>query len=405
MRCQTASVAARIEVSTDVAVVGLGLIGSGALRALADAGQRCVGIGPAEPPDLATHTGPFASHYDSGRITRHLDPVEEWAILAARAIDGYPALEAASGIGFWRPTGAVLAELDVDRVTAIRDVGRRLGVAVTEFGPADADRFDARLRFPVGSTLLAEPAPAGHVDPRRMLAANLAAATAGGAAVVREPALRVDRRGRDGGWRVTTATTVVDAGRLVVATGAHTDEMDGLADRPTLIVRGETIVTAVLDGSEQRRLDGMPAILARLPHGDHADLYVVPPTDYPDGTVRLKLGATLRDVRRLDDAAARRAWMSGDEHEAEAPALRRLLTDLVPGLAVERWESKPCLITDTPSGLPVVDHLEPGLVLAAGGNGFAAKSANAIGALAANLAVEGRWTDHELERHRFAARR
>ena len=93
----------------DVAVVGLGLIGSGALRALADAGQRCVGVGPAEPADWSNHPGVFASHYDSGRITRHLDRVREWGVLAARSIAGYADLEARSGIAFHRPVGVVLA--------------------------------------------------------------------------------------------------------------------------------------------------------------------------------------------------------------------------------------------------------------------------------------------------------
>src|SRR4051812_42773626 len=99
----------------DVAVVGLGLIGSAALRHLAADGVRCVGIGPGEPPSFADHVGAFASHYDSGRITRHLDQRFEWAVLAARSIRGYSALEEASGIEFHRPVGAVLAELDAGR--------------------------------------------------------------------------------------------------------------------------------------------------------------------------------------------------------------------------------------------------------------------------------------------------
>ena len=55
------------------------------------------------------------------------------------------------------------------------------------------------------------------------------------------------------------------------------------------------------------------------------------------------------------------------------------------------------MITDTPSGLPTVDHLAPGLVVAAGGNGYAAKSADAIGALAASLLLAGEWTDAVLD--------
>src|SRR4051812_9117555 len=43
----------------DAAVVGLGLIGSGALAALARERVTCAGIGPAEPLDWARHAGPF----------------------------------------------------------------------------------------------------------------------------------------------------------------------------------------------------------------------------------------------------------------------------------------------------------------------------------------------------------
>lgn len=390
--------------SFDVAVVGLGLIGSGALRRLADEGVDCVGIGPIEPSGWAEHDGVFASHYDSGRITRRLDPVREWAVLATRAIAGYADVEARSGIRFHRPVGVVLGEIDRGRAAAVAAVAAELGVPTTTTAPADAASFDARLVFPDGSTLFAEPGPAGHVDPRRMLRANLAVATTEGAIVIEEEAGAV-RHDADG-WRITTSSgATVRATRVVVATGAHSDELHGLDGCPSFAVRGETIVMATLGAAEQERLADLPSVLARLDHPDYEDLYVVPPTDYPDGSVRLKLGATLRRRRRLDDGASRRAWMSGDEHVDELDALRNLLLALVPGLHADAWESKPCLITETATGLPVVDHLAPGLVLAAGGNGYAAKSANAIGALAARLALDGAWTDTDLDHRRFEATR
>ena len=384
----------------DVAVVGLGLIGSGALRYLAGEGVDCVGVGPTEPAVWSDHTGVFASHYDSGRITRHLDPVREWAVLAARAIAGYADLEARSGIAFHRPVGVVLSEIDAGRAASIAAVADDLGIATTTYAPADASAFDPRLSFPPGSTLFAEPGPAGHVDPRRMLHANLAVATNDGAIVVEDAATALRHDGDV--WVVTTGSgATVRSHRVVVATGAHSDELAGLDGCPSFAVRGETIVMALLGPAERARLAGLPSVLARLDHPDYEDLYVVPPTDYPDGSVRLKLGATLRRRRRLDDGTARRAWMRGDGHLDELEPLRALLVELVPGLDAESWESKPCLITETASGLPVVDHLAPGLVLAAGGNGYAAKSANAIGALAARLAREGRWTDDELDARLF----
>ena len=118
----------------DVAVIGVGLVGAAALRHLAATGRRCVGVGPGEPADWASHTGVFASHYDSGRITRRLDKRREWAILADRAIAEYGGIEAASGIGFHHPVGVLIAEVDAERLASTVAVADELGV---EF-----DRYD-----------------------------------------------------------------------------------------------------------------------------------------------------------------------------------------------------------------------------------------------------------------------
>jgi len=177
-------------------------------------------------------------------------------------------------------------------------------------------------------------------------------------------------------------------------------------DAPRLAVRGETIVLAELDDAERDRLGALPSVLERLdrPGGGHPtyeDLYLVPPTTYPDGTARLKLGATRSTYLELPTAEEKRAWMRGDAHREELPELRALLEALVPGLQARSWETKPCLITETPSDLPYVEHLAPDLVVAAGGNGYAAKSANALGALAADLLRSGTWSDPDLEAGAF----
>lgn len=393
-------------VAHDVAVVGLGLIGSGALRHLAASGVDVVGIGPGEPADLAVHGGAFASHYDSGRITRHLDPRREWALLAGRSIAGYAALEAASGIEFHHPAGVVMAELDRDRFSSTLTNAVSMGVPVTVVASGAPSPYGDLLAFPDGTTLLCEGPPAGHVDPRRMLAANLVVAQADGAAVVDEEAAAIEAA--ESGWRIRTASgRVVDAATVLVAAGPHADEV--LASvavsgpLPRLSVRGEVVVLAELDALEHERLAGLPSVLARLDHPVYEDLYLVPPTTYPDGTVRLKLGATLRTFRELPTAEAKRTWMRGEAHREELPELRALLEHLVPGLRARSWTSKPCLITETPSDLPFIGHVAPGLVVAAGGNGYAAKSANAIGALAAALLTGGRWLDTELDEAAFQA--
>jgi sarcosine oxidase len=205
-----------------------------------------------------------------------------------------------------------------------------------------------------------------------------------------------------GGWAVVTTHGTVTAERVIVAAGPHSGELVPPA-HGWLDVRAETVVMARLDADEQQRLAGLPATLAPVDDECFLDVYLVPPTPYPDGAVRVKLGATRHDPIRVPDAAARRTWMRGDRHLEDLAPLRRFTESLITGLRARDWITKPCLLTDTASGRPIVDHVDDGLVLAGGCNGYAGKSGDAIGALAASLALHGTWTDPVLDATRFRA--
>lgn len=378
----------------DVAVIGPGLVGAAALRHLSANGLRCVGIGPSEPLDWSSHEGVFASHYDSGRITRLLDKRREWALLAGRAIDAYAGIEVASGIAFHRPVGVVMADVDADRIATITSVAEGLGVAFERFGPG-ADFGDDRITAPDGATVLREPAPGGLIDPRRMLAAQLAIARRDGADLVDEQVLGVERSGDR--WLVHTgAGNTVEAGQVVVAAGPHADEIEGVP-RPLIDVVAEAVVLARVSGAERHRLSGLPSIIV---DGVDDHLYIVPPTEYPDGNVYVKLGATRHEPWILGPAE-RRQWMSGRDHESDLDWLRGLMIGVLPGLQAESWSTKPCLIPDTPTKLPYLEIVEPGLVMAVGTNGYAAKSADAIGAVAAGLVINGKWADADFDEQLF----
>jgi len=379
----------------DVAVVGLGLVGAATLRRLSETGQRSIGVGPAEPLDWSSHVGVFASHYDSGRITRRLDKRREWAVLAGRAIEAYADIEAASGIVFHQPVGVVMADIDPDRVAAIVAVAEGLGVAFERCAPGSLG--DDRIAVPAAASVLREPSPGGFIDPRRMLAAQLTVARQHGAEMLGQQVVGVERR-TGGGWSVrTTDGTFVEANQVVIAAGPHADEITGLPHRPLIDVVAETVVLARVSAAEQQRLGDLPSIIVDA-LDDH--LYIVPPTEYPDGYVYVKLGATRHDHWVLSPRQ-RREWMSGTQHEADLDWLRGLLVGVLPGLQAEAWLTKPCLIPDTPTKLPYLEIVEPGLVMAVGTNGYAAKSADAIGALAAGLVVNGEWTDPDLDEHAF----
>ncbi len=291
-------------VTPDVVVVGLGLIGAGALRHLAADGVDVVGIGPARP--------------------RHLDPAHRTAATTTRAASPGCSTPATSGPS-WRGRHRRVPDDRAGRRHRVPHAGRHRrrvgrpgphrparrggppgrrstgcwdrrppGLPTTEDGRVLV--ADGRLALPAGSTVVAEPGPAGFIDPRRMLAAQLAAAEGHGATVIPAAVVNVARNGSS--WRVHRRRTPGRAPQVLVTTGAHTDELSPLAGRFGGQVRPETVVIATLAPDEAARLARIPSVLAHLGGSSFADLYQVPPTTYPDGTIGLKLGATLRSGRR-----------------------------------------------------------------------------------------------------------
>lgn len=83
--------------------------------------------------------------------------------------------------------------------------------------------------------------------------------------------------------------------------------------------------------------------------------------------------------------------------------MRGLLQGIFPSVEFLGFTMKPCLISDTSHAMPFVDQVGSGLFVAFGGNGRAAKSSDAIGKLGADLALNGTWTDDELDRAAFRA--
>ncbi len=391
----------------ELAVVGLGLIGSGALRHAAKASGNAtsiVGIGPAEPEVWSSHDGPFASHYDSGRVTRRLDARPEWGILASRAIAQYPEIERQAGLSFHRPSGLIFVRRDPDGIANLIEVADRLQIDIEVSQSESALEILPQLSFPDGYTRVAEPAPAGAIDPRRMITAQHRAAVALGASVVREAVVSIQAVGSHYDLTTTTGVTL-QAERVILAAGAYTNGLlTGLADPLATAVRPEAVAMGRIDGSQVDQLVAMPSIIYLLDHPELDDVYIVPPARYPDGHWYIKIGGSHRLAATFDDRDAMNDWMRPGAADQHLDALRGVLTDVLPDVTFTAWRTRPCLIADTASGLPYIDTVADRLVVAAGGNGHAAKSADAIGALAADLALSGQWNDTELSANDFAAR-
>mgnify|MGYP002388118845 CR=1 FL=1 len=388
-----------------IAVIGKGLIGAAAARHLARQTDGVVLIGPDEPPVRADHRDVFGSHYDEGRIYRILDSDPIWARLAERSIARYAEIEEQSGLRFQQQVGMLAVTMRAAGTASPRRArgapggvaaaygrtGEALGVSFEQLdGAALAGRFPY-LSFGADADGVFEWQTAGHISPRRMVAAQAAAAERHGATILREPvhALALDA----GGVTVTTATGgVVRAERALVATGGFAN-VHAVLPRPLdIVVRGRTIVLAEVAGDLLERLRPMPSLIVdgSAPLGDP---YLLPPIRYPDGRWYAKIG-TGEFEHRLGTLEELGDWFRSPGAAEDREALHRTILALIPELAGAPIHTDTCAVTATVSGRPYVDLIADGRIgIAVGGNGSAAKSADEIGRLAADLLLAGAWRD------------
>jgi glycine/D-amino acid oxidase-like deaminating enzyme len=386
-----------------VAVIGKGMIGSAAARHLAQQMDGVALIGPDEPSVRADHQDVFGSHYDEGRIYRILDSDPIWARLAERSIARYAEIEAQSGIKFHEPVGMLAATVPApgDFVQAYARTGAALGVTFDSLTPDDLAQRFPYLHFAPGTVGAFEPQTAGHISPRRLVAAQTVAAERHGATVIREPVHALTLG--EGGVEVTTATgETVWAEKVLVATGAFANVHEVLSRKLDIVVRGRTIVLAEVDEERRERLHGMPSLIV----GGTAPLddpYILPPVPYPDGRWYVKLGTGLFE-HRLDSMHELGDWFRHPGADEDRAALHQTLLALIPDLEGAPIHTDTCAVTATASGHPYVDLTAGGRAcIAVGGNGKAAKSSDEIGRLAAELLLAGAWRD-DLPADAFHAR-
>ncbi len=252
-----------------------------------------------------------------------------------------------------------------------------------------------------------EPPPAGSVDPRAHVQAEVTAAVTAGA--TRVEAL-VDVVAEAGGRvEVITDTDTYTADRVLLATGAFSGHGTSPAAGLDLEYALHTQLLVHLDETEAERLSGMPSVIGK--HADPTDdFYLTPPVldpeSGPDARSILKIGSPQEDHVRAS-APELAAWFRTGGDPASAARLTDILIRLVPGLRdVGRWTTS-CVTTYTPSGHPYIDWLDgcsERVACAIGGNGYAAKCAPALGGLAAGLLLDRVWpteVDRDLFRTRF----
>lgn len=374
----------------ELAVIGRGLIGSAAGRHLAKAGHRVTVIGPDEPEVRQDHRGVFASHYDEGRITRGLDPWPFWSRVSRASIARYAEIEAESGIRFYTEAGSLMAGPEGSRyMTQLHEVRDRDGIACDAYDVAGLARRFPFFSFPEGTIALHEPRNAGHISPRRLVAAQTKAAERAGATILRATAQGIDE-GKDG-VRIATDKGEVRADRVLVATGGFTNLL--MSDPLALTVMARTVALFRVTEAEAQRLAAMPTLIYLDPNGD--DPYLLPPILYPDGNWYVKLGGDPKDVPLQGHEIGE--WFRGEGSREVGDFLEAAIRARMPDLAIEGRHTMPCVTTYSPENIATIREISERVCVAVAGCGRGAKNSDELGRLGAWLVSGNPLPDWALE--------
>lgn len=375
-------------------VIGAGLIGSAAAAYLKAAlpEEEVLLIGPPEP-EAGSQATVYASHYDAARIQRLIGKDATWTRLNLESAGAYAELEAETGIRFHRPVGCLyVSPHGVDEYLAqAEENGALFGLEAQRLG--DAALAGTGYRFPAGSVGMLEAAPAGMIEPRALVAAQQARFRARGGSLLPQVVLRRERLGLAHRLHLADGCTL-DAGRVLVTAGSFANLHPLLPQPLDITLKGESVVLGEVDEAEAARLAHLPALLYECWFPEIDGIYLTPPLRYPDGRLYVKMGANVPEDRYFTTLAEVQAWFRNEEEPGVLERLRGALQTLLPETRFRSFTLKHCLIHRTPSLRQYIGGGgEPGLYVVAGCNGYSAMCSDALGWLAAHLALFGALPD------------
>ena len=370
----------------DYLVVGKGLVGGATGRYMSQFSPRVAIVGPDEPADYTAPGAIFASHYDEGRLTHRLSRDLVWGWLGQRAIRQYPFLERQSGITFHRACGSLVVGRNMAGFR--REVAENLGIDCRFYGADGLRQQFPMFGFPAGYEAMFELPPAGYINPRAMLQAQLTIASQQGATIIAEKVVRL-RAQRNGMKVLLDSGRELTAGMVLLATGSFSNCFDLLPRPLALRVKSETTILAEISSETAGHLANMPTLIYDIDSPWLTGIYLTPPIRYPDGRFYIKLGCDTTADQTFTSLTEMQAWMVSGRDDGMAEVILQALKRFMPGLPILSMQPKRCLVTYTRHGKPYIDQIGERLFVAVGGNGTSAKCADTLGYLAAQM-VSGR---------------
>jgi sarcosine oxidase len=365
----------------DVAVVGLGAMGSSTVNHLARRGQRVLGL------ERFSRAHGLGSSGGLSRIIRlayfeHPDYVP----LLRAAWDLWRDLERESGRQLLLQTGGVYVGREGTEVFdgAVRSAREHELPHEVLDAAAMAGRVPALRLDPDMLTLHEE--MAGVLFPELAIETQLGLAEAAGADLrFDERVVRVAGIGGPGPLTIETDSGRSEAERLVLAAGAWLPELAPELSLPLTVERCPLFWFEPIGSPELLAPDRLPVWLVETDFGTY---YGFPTLPGQGAKVARHHGGRPADPDELDREAS----------PADEAVARRFVERHLPLAAGRRLDARVCMYTNTPDGDFILDlhPADPRIVVCSPCSGHGFKFSSVIGSIAADLAISG-VTDHRIE--------
>jgi sarcosine oxidase len=367
----------------DVAVIGLGAMGSAALYHLARRNVRVAGIDRFSPGHER------GSSHGSTRIIR-LGYFEHpsYVPLLRRAYALWRDLEAASGRSLMTITGiAEIGREDSELVAGTLASSRLHDLAHDICDAAEMMRRYPAFRLPSDFVGVVQP-EGGYLEAELAVQTHLDLARAAGAEIHHDRrVLAIEPLGN--GVRIYTGSGTIDAGAAIVSAGAWVTDL--LPNLPAdLQVTRQAVLWVEPQDTNLFLPDRFPVFMIETEHGIHYGF----PLHGADG---VKVAKHHHSDEVVDPETCNREVSAADEQ-----IVRDVISQYLPSANGRLLTQKTCLYTMSPDEHFIVDRMPgcPQIIVASPCSGHGFKFAPVMGETLADLATRGQ-TDNDISRFRL----
>jgi sarcosine oxidase len=376
----------------DSIIIGRGLIGSAAAKYISRMKKSVALVGPDEAT-TSREKIVFASHYDAARIQGLVGKDAVTTMLNHQSAKAFTQLEKETNICFRSEEGCLTVFPDNPDffIREYESRAKKSGIAYRIAESVDSMKgINSEFSFPPFAKGFYEPAPAGHINPRLLIQAQQNAFEKNGGKLLNETVKKIDLE-KNVIKVICFSGQIFEAKKVLLATGAFTNFFELLRAKIELKLKSESTVLIKVEENQALRLQSLPALLYKINQPGIQDIYLIQPVKYPDGNYYLKVGANISGDQFFTTSDEIKNWFNCSAG-LDVSGLLRAAHEILPQLSCSEYFEKRCIVCYTPHGKPYIGAIDNfGLYLAAGGNGYAAMSSDALGNIAATIMKDGRF--------------